>query len=354
MTTSPGVVSDMGDVGNMGDVGVGARGEDPCTPAPHLPHSPPPEDGDRMRSEVAQGLQRPQKELSPKFFYDQRGSELFEAITRLPEYYPTRSERALLTEFAPAWIAERRPASLVELGAGAADKTRILLDAIEASSPGATYVPVDISGDFLESAAEGLREDYPALEIRPVVADMAERIRLPEDLPRPAVFALLGSTIGNFRPGAAVALLGRTRAAMLPGDRFLLGADLVKDAAVLEAAYNDAAGITAAFNRNVLHVLNRELGADFDPDAFRHRAFYDRAKRRIEMHLVAERAVTATIPGAGSFTFAEGETVRTEISCKYDRDMIEGLFSEAGLVLERWVEGPDDVHRFGLAVGRLP
>ncbi|MBW3554665.1 MAG: L-histidine N(alpha)-methyltransferase [Gemmatimonadetes bacterium] len=306
-----------------------------------------------MRAEVVAGLQRPQKELSPKWFYDQRGSELFEEITRLPEYYPTRSERALLTAFAPEWIAELRPASLVELGAGAADKTRILLDGIQAASPGATYVPVDISAEFLESAAEGLREDYPELEIQPLVADMAERIRLPESLPRPAVFALLGSTIGNFRPGAAVALLARTRAAMRDGDRFLLGADLDKDVDVLEAAYNDAAGITAAFNLNVLHVLNRELDADFDVAAFRHRAFYDRAKQRIEMHLVARRPVTATIPGAGTFAFAEGETVRTEISCKYDRAMIEGMFAGAGLLLEGWVDGPDHVHRFALAVGRL-
>ena len=306
-----------------------------------------------MRSEVAAGLRRPQKELSPKWFYDQRGSELFEEITRLPEYYPTRSERALLTRFAPEWIAELRPGSLVELGAGAADKTRILLDAIQAASPGAVYMPVDISAEFLESAAEGLREDYPELAIQPLVADMAERIRLPEDLPRPAVFALLGSTVGNFRPGAAIALLGRTRAAMQEGDRFLLGADLEKDVAVLKAAYNDAAGVTAAFNLNVLHVLNRELGADFDVTAFRHRAFYDRAKHRIEMHLVAERPVTATIPGVGPFAFERGETLRTEISCKYDRRMIEEMFSGAGLLLERWVEGPDEAHRFALAVGRL-
>ncbi|HUG42345.1 MAG TPA: L-histidine N(alpha)-methyltransferase [Longimicrobiales bacterium] len=307
-----------------------------------------------MLADVAEGLSRPRKELSPKYFYDQRGSELFEAITRLPEYYPTRSERALLTTFAPAWIAELSPVSLVELGAGAADKTRILLDAIQAASPGATYVPVDISAEFLESAAEGLREDYPALEIQPVVADMSALIRLPGELPRPAVFALLGSTIGNFRPGAAVALLGRARAQMRDGDRFLLGADLVKDVGVLEAAYNDAAGVTAAFNLNVLHVLNRELGADFDVNAFRHRAFYDPEKRRIEMHLVAGRAMTATVPGAGAFAFAAGETVRTEISCKYDRDAVAAMFADAGLVLERWLTGPDDAHRFGLAVGRLP
>lgn len=304
-----------------------------------------------MRAEVAAGLRRPQKEISPKWFYDQRGSELFEEITRLPEYYPTRSERALLESFAPAWIAGLAPRSLVELGAGAAEKTRILLDAIREASPGATYVPVDISAEFLESAAEGLREDYPELEIQPLVADMSGLVRLPDDLPRPAVFALLGSTIGNFRPGAAVALLARARTQMREGDRFLLGADLEKERDVLEAAYNDAGGVTAEFNRNVLRVLNRELGADFEVECFRHRAFYDSERHRIEMRLVAERAMAVTIPGLDTFRFEAGEDVRTEISCKYDRARVESMFSEAGLVLERWVEGPDVRHRFALAVG---
>lgn len=307
---------------------------------------------DAMRAEVADGLRRARKEISPKWFYDQRGSELFEEITRLPEYYPTRSERALLESFAPDWIPAVAPRSLVELGAGAADKTRILLDAIRHVSPGATYVPVDISAEFLESAAEGLREDYPGLEIQPLVADMTERVEVPPDLPRPAVFALLGSTIGNFRPGAAVALLARARSGMRRDDRFLLGADLEKDAAVLEAAYNDDAGVTAEFNRNVLSVLNRELGADFDVAAFRHHAFYSAEHHRVEMHLVAERAMTVTIPGAGAFRLEADEGIRTEISCKYDRARVEDMFAGAGLELERWVEGPDDRHRFALAVGR--
>jgi len=309
-----------------------------------------------MRAEVAEGLGRKVKELSPKWFYDQRGSELFEAITRLPEYYPTRSERSLLRAFAREWIGEVAPRSLVELGAGAAEKTRILLDAIREASPGATYVPVDISGEFLANAAEGLREEYPELEIQPLVADMSEAVRLPDNLPRPAVFALLGSTIGNFRPRAAVSLLARVRTAMWEGDRFLLGADLEKDLDVLEAAYNDSAGVTAEFNRNVLHVLNRELGMDFVPDAFRHHAFYDCGRHRIEMHLVAERPMTVTLPGPDGtrvpFRFDAGESVRTEISCKYDRSMVESMLASAGLALDRWVEGPNARESFALAVGR--
>ncbi len=305
-----------------------------------------------MLAEVVAGLSGRRKELSPKWFYDQRGSELFEQISRLPEYYLPRSERALLATFAPPWIAKLRPASVVELGAGAATKTRILLDALQSVSAGATYVPVDISAEFLERAAKRLQLEYPELRIRPIVADMSKPIPLPAALPRPAVVALLGSTIGNFRPRAATALLARSASRMQDGDRFLLGADLHKGRAVLEAAYNDSAGVTAAFNLNVLQVLNRELGADFDPSAFRHRAFYDVARRRIEMHLVAERDLAVTIPGAGRFAFGAGETVRTEISCKYDRASIETMFAGAGLVLEQWITGPDREHRFALAAGR--
>lgn len=302
-----------------------------------------------LAAEVDEGLSRPGKELSPKYFYDHRGSELFEAITRLPEYYPTRAERALLKEFAPEWIRTLSPASLVELGAGAADKTRVLLDAMVRWSPGSTYVPVDISAEFLERAARELRADYPALRIRPLVADMTAELHLPADLERPVVFALLGGTIGNFDAGEAVALLGRSRAEMREDDRFLLGADLEKAIDVLEAAYNDSAGVTAEFNLNVLRVLNRELDADFDLDDFRHHAFYDQDMHRIEMHLVAKRPVTVTIPDAGTYRFEEGESVRTEISCKYDRGRIETMFHDAGLVVGRWLTGPEG---FALAVGR--
>ena len=291
-----------------------------------------------MRAEVAEGLSRPQKELSPKWFYDRRGSELFEEITRLPEYYPTRTERRLLREHVPGWVADHLPRTLVELGAGAADKTRAILDAMREVIDGRVYVPVDISGEFLDGVAESLRAEYPRTEIRPVVADMSEALPLPASLPGPILFALLGSTIGNFPDAEAAALLRRVRSRMGEDDRFLLGFDLVKDVEVLEAAYNDAAGVTAAFNLNVLSVLNRELGADFDPDAFRHRAVFDADERRIEMHLVATRPLAVTIPGAGSFAFAEGETVRTEVSCKYDRARVDALFAAAGLRRDRWAE----------------
>jgi L-histidine Nalpha-methyltransferase len=293
-----------------------------------------------MRSEVAEGLRRAQKEVSPKFFYDQRGSALFEQITTLPEYYPTRTERALLQAFVPDWLDGLAPRSVVELGAGAADKSRILLEALRRRSPGGTYLPIDISTQFLAEAAASLREDFPALRIRPVAADMTVDLQIPPEVPRPAVFALLGGTIGNFRPAGAAALLRRVRAEMGPADRFLLGADLVKPREVLEAAYNDSAGVTAEFNLNLLHVLNRELDADFDPADFRHHAFYDEARARIEMHLVAEAPVTVTIPGAGRFRFEAGESLRTEISCKYDRQRLEALLHSAGLHLDEWRTHP--------------
>lgn len=291
-----------------------------------------------MRDEVAEALSRSPKELSPKWFYDQRGSELFEAITRLPEYYPTRAERRLLTEQAPAWVESLAPGTLVELGAGAADKTRTLLDAMLAHAPGpVAFVPVDISGDYLAEVAESLRRDYAAVDIRPVVADMSRGFHVPDDTPPPTLFALLGGTIGNFGAPAARNLLRRVRAEMRPGDRFLMGADLVKDAAVLEAAYNDADGVTADFNLNILRVLNRELGADFEIDAFRHRAFYDPDESRIEMHLVATAPSRVTIPGAGTYSFEPGDSVRTEISCKYRRDDVEAMFADAGLRMSEWV-----------------
>ena len=259
---------------------------------------------ERMRQEVAEGLSRPQKVLSPKYFYDRRGSELFEQITRLDEYYPTRTERTLLNGRVPAWVHDQRPHSLVELGAGAADKTRAILDAMHDAIDEPVYVPVDISGEFLEQVAASLRTAYPAAVVRPLVADITAGPHLPDDLPRPALFALLGGTIGNFPREEGVELVRRVRSEMRGADRFLVGFDLQKDVDTLEAAYNDAAGVTAAFNLNVLRVLNRELGADFDPALFRHRAVYVAEDERIEMHLVAERACTVAIPDVGTFEFS--------------------------------------------------
>ncbi|HEV2147276.1 MAG TPA: L-histidine N(alpha)-methyltransferase [Longimicrobiaceae bacterium] len=291
---------------------------------------------ERMVEELRDGLSRPQKELPPKYFYDVRGSELFEEITRLPEYYPTRTERALLERWMPEWEGALRPRALVELGAGSAAKTRVVLDAMIATGGGGTYVPVDVSADFLAETAAALRDEYPSLEVVPAVADLSGETELPGGLPEPTLFAFLGSTIGNFTPEEAVALLRQVRRAMRPDDRFLLGVDLRKDPARIEAAYNDAQGVTAEFNRNMLRVLNHEAGADFDPEAFEHRAFYDRGEHRIEMHLVATAPQTVHVPGVGEVRFAAGESIRTEISCKHDRASVDAMFAAAGLAVERW------------------
>ena len=295
----------------------------------------------RMLREVMQGLASPQKEISPKYFYDERGSELFDEITRLPEYYLTRVERELLDRWVSEWLRELEPRSLVELGAGSAQKTRVLLDALPS---GALFVPVDVSEAFLKDTAERLREEYPALSIEPRVADFAVDLRLPDVLPRPALFAFLGSTIGNFTRSAGVRLLARVSEHMAPEDLFLLGFDLKpgaeKSVERLESAYNDARGVTAAFNLNALRVLNHDLGSDFDLDAFRHHAFYDASEARIEMHLVSLADQEVHIPGGGTVTFREGETLRTEISCKYDRASVEALLAPAGLRVQGWHEDP--------------
>lgn len=304
-----------------------------------------------MLAEVREGLSRPLKELSPKYFYDFEGSRLFEEITRLPEYYPTRTERALLEQWMPAWIARLRPGTLVELGAGSAAKTRIILDAMTALGE-AAYVPVDVSAEFLEETAAGLRAEYPGLSIQPLVADISRPLDLPSGTPQPRLMAFLGSTIGNFPWDASISLLENVALEMAPDDRFLLGVDLIKDRSILEAAYNDAQGVTAAFNLNILHVLNRELGADFDPAAFRHRAFYDAEHHHIEMHLVSQVDQSVHVPGAGTFTFRSGESMRTEISRKYDRARTAALFEEAGLRLDAWQ--PDARCRFALALGSVP
>jgi L-histidine Nalpha-methyltransferase len=303
----------------------------------------------RMLAEVAEGLALPQKELPPKFFYDQRGSELFEAITRLPEYYQTRTERALLEAWMPELVARLGSRTLVELGAGNAEKSRIILDAMRAAGTAELYVPIDVSATFLSQTAVRLRREYPRLLVEPVVADISEELRLPRGAPAPVLIAFIGGTIGNFYPTAAIRLLARVRAAMAPGDHFLMGVDLRKDVARIEAAYNEVEGVTAEFNRNMLRVLNHELGADFDPAGFEHRAFYDRTAHWIEMHLVARKPQQVTIPGIGVVGFARGETLRTEISAKYDEASVADLFVAAGLRLEAWRTDADRL--FALAVG---
>jgi L-histidine N-alpha-methyltransferase len=303
----------------------------------------------RMLAEVARGLSLPQKELSPKYFYDQRGSELFEEITRLEEYYPTRTERALLEAWMPSLIRRLGSRSLIELGAGSAEKSRVIIDAMRAAGTAELYVPIDVSATFLSQTAARLRREYPRLVVEPAIADISDELNLPRRLPRPALFAFLGSTIGNFYPPAAIRLLGRVRAAMEPGDRFLMGVDLRKDVARIEAAYNDSAGVTAEFNRNMLNVLNHELGSDFDPSAFDHLAFYEPVAHRIEMHLVSREPQLVTVPGIDPIRFEAGESLRTEISCKHDRESVAQLFEAAGLEIQAWRSDPDAL--FGLVVG---
>ncbi len=303
----------------------------------------------QMLAEVAEGLSQPQKELSPKYFYDQRGSELFEEITRLPEYYPTRTERGLLESWMPELIARLGSRALIELGAGSAEKSRVILDAMRAAESAELYVPIDVSATFLSLTAARLRREYAGLAVAPAVADISEELNLPRRIPHPALYAFLGSTIGNFYPPAAIRLLHRVRAAMEPSDRLLLGVDLRKDPVRIEAAYNDRQGVTAEFNRNMLLVLNYELGGDFDPLAFEHRAFYEPVAHRIEMHLVSKRPQQVTIPGIGAVPFAAGETLRTEISAKYDQGSVAQLFEAAGLRIEAWRSDPEGL--FALVVG---
>jgi L-histidine N-alpha-methyltransferase len=303
--------------------------------------------GADLVDEVREGLAGTQKVLSPKLFYDERGSELFDEITSLPEYYPTRLERMLLRSRGAAWLRSFEPASLIELGAGSADKTRALLDAMPTNG---WYVPIDISPSYLEQVAEQLGAEYPALSIVPVEADISNGPVVPEGVPGPSVVAFLGSTIGNFDRAGANRLLRGVRSAMTRRDRFLMGADLVKDIRIIERAYNDSAGVTAEFNRNVLRVLNRELDADFDLGSFQHRAIFNRDESRIEMHLVSDRVQVVHVPDAGEFQFEAGESIRTEISCKYTRQAIETMFRGAGLELEDWITDASDW--YAIAVGR--
>jgi dimethylhistidine N-methyltransferase len=277
--------------------------------------------------DVLDGLARPQKALSPKYFYDDTGSELFVEITKLPEYYPTRTELGILAGRA-AEIAALIPqdAAIVEFGAGATTKIRLLLAAHEV----AAYVPVDISGDFIATQAEALRRDFPKLAVYPVAADFTQGFELPQAVhDRPKVGFFPGSTLGNFEPQEALQLLRGARAILGHGARMIIGVDLEKDDDVLVPAYDDAAGVTAQFNLNVLIRINRELGGDFDLAAFGHRAIYNRDEHRIEMHLVSLRDQTVQLLGR-SFDFRAGETIHTENSYKYSLERFRALARESG------------------------
>jgi dimethylhistidine N-methyltransferase len=285
---------------------------------------------------VIEGLSKPTKSLPPKYFYDDEGSRLFEAITETPEYYPTRTELALLREAAPEIAAHISDgAVLVEFGSGASLKTRLLLDAAPQT---AVYVPIDISPDALEQAAAAIRADYPDLVVSPLAGDFTAAVNLPPPARgRPRTGFFPGSTIGNFAPSDAVEFLVRARRLLGAGAQFLVGADLVKDEATLVAAYDDAAGVTAAFNKNVLARINRELGGDFDVDAFEHRALWNAQQSRMEMWLVSQRDQTAHAAG-GSFRFKAGEGLHTESSYKFTPQGFAALADKGGwTVLRSWI-----------------
>ena len=301
-----------------------------------------------MVRDLREGLLAQPRRIPSKYFYDERGSQLFDEITRLPEYYPTRAERALLLRCARTIVGVAAPHTLVELGAGSADKTRILLDEMLRIAPAdATYVPVDVSADFLAASAAQLRAEYPALTIRPVAADFSTHFSLSAH-PSPALHVFLGSTIGNFTPDDAIRLVSSVRERMASTDFFLLGVDLRKDAALIERAYNDTRGVTARFNRNMLTVINDCLGADFDPSRFGHNAVYNTEHHRIEMRLISCGDQQVDIPGVGRLTFKAGEAILTEFSYKYDYDLAAELLSGSGLVLREWFT--DDAGLFALAL----
>ena len=306
---------------------------------------------DSLRADARAGLTATPKTLPPKWFYDAAGSELFEKITALPEYYPTRAEREILRAEAGPIAAASRAATLVELGSGSSEKTRLLIDALRAAGTLRRYVPVDVSEQALLAAASALFSDYPGLEVDGVVSDFDDYLDLGAggDRDGPRLVAFLGSTIGNLLPAERASFLARIRSGLSSQDRLLLGTDLVKDPAVLVAAYNDEAGVTAAFNKNVLAVLNHELGADFDLDNFEHVARWDPDQEWIEMRLRTVGPQTVHLPAIDlTVSFGDGEEMRTEISAKFRREGVAAELTAAGFRPEHW--WTDRQQRFGLSL----
>ena len=300
--------------------------------------------------ELAAGLAEEPPRIPSKYFYDDRGSRLFEAITTLPEYYLTRAEREILAARATEIAAIAGAVELVELGSGSAAKTRFLLDAMSGDGL-RRYMPVDVSEAEIRRVAGELAAEYPALAIHGVVGDFLRLPRLPGRGPR--LVAFLGSTIGNFRRDQAAAFLAALASRMAPGDHLLLGFDRVKEPARLEAAYNDAAGVTAEFNRNILRVVNARYAGDFDPQAFDHRAFYDAQADRIEMRLVARQPQVVRLDTLGlTLRFQPGDEILTEISSKYREEDVTALLEAAGLLPVRWFT--DRRRDFGLVLARRP
>ncbi|MFF0450797.1 L-histidine N(alpha)-methyltransferase [Streptomyces sp. NPDC004609] len=310
-----------------------------------------PEDatGAALRADVLHGLTRTPKALPPKWFYDARGSELFEEITRLPEYYPTRAEREILIGRAPEIAAATGARTLVELGSGSSEKTRHLLRELTGLH---SYVPVDVSESALTGAAEALLEAHPSLHVHALIADFTRGLVLP-GTPGPRLVAFLGGTIGNLLPAERAEFLRSVRTLLEPGDALLLGTDLVKDASVLVRAYDDAAGVTAAFNKNVLAVLARELDADVDPDDFDHVALWDRDHEWIEMRLRARTALSVKIPELDLVVpFEAGEELRTEVSAKFRQEGVRAELAAADMELARW--WTDSAGRFALSLATVP
>ncbi|MCS0605790.1 L-histidine N(alpha)-methyltransferase [Streptomyces sp. LP11] len=301
-----------------------------------------------LRADVLGGLTVTPKWLPPKWFYDARGSELFERITELPEYYPTRAEREILTARSAEIAAASGARTLVELGSGSSEKTRYLIDAL----PLAAYVPVDVSESALTQAGEALIAERPALDVHALIADFTAPLALP-DTPGPRLVAFLGGTVGNLLPAERAAFLASVRSLLSPGDGLLLGTDLVKDERVLVRAYDDASGVTAAFNKNVLSVVDRELGADFDPDAFDHVALWDAEREWIEMRLRSRTAQTVKVPALNlAVDFAAGEEMRTEVSAKFRREGVTAELAAAGLDLTHWWTDAEDRFALSLSVVR--
>lgn len=307
------------------------------------------------RAEIRRGLLREPREISPKYFYDDRGSKLYEAICELPEYYQARTEHALLKRIALEIVETARAQEIVELGSGAATKTRLLLDAMARAGRLRLYVPFDFSESTVRRVGLELASEYPGLRVHGVVGDFTRHLeQLParEDASTGGrLLIFLGGTIGNFRPEEAVRFLSRLAECMHRGDFFLLGAQMVTDATRLEAAYDDAAGVTAEFDRNALRVLNRLLDGDFDPEAFRHRALFDRERRWIEMRLVSTRDQTVHLPGLDLvLELRQGEEILTEISAKYDRGDVVRLLERSGFRIQEWYTDAEDL--FALALAR--
>jgi L-histidine Nalpha-methyltransferase len=303
-----------------------------------------------LADDAARGLLVAPRSLPPKYFYDGRGSLLFDRICETPEYYPTRTEAALLERHAGDVIASVRPACILELGAGMARKTRHLFDACERLGCYAAYWPFDVCEQALSEAGGALTAEYPWLRVRALVGDYSAGLDGLPSPPCPRLYTFLGGTVGNFTPAEGERFLREIRCRMATADRLLLGADRVKDPAVLHAAYNDADGVTAEFNRNVLRVLNRGLDADFDPAGFAHEALYNPDEQQIEINLVALREQSVRLGALGCrIRLAAGERVRTEISRKFTVDSLAGLLASAGLGIEQHFTPPNEYFSLVLA-----